>query len=116
MSRLLNATALIGLPVVTLGGDDIAEVRDVVYEPKRGALVGFTLNKRGFFSGRQKQVLTIDSVRSVGRDAVVVDDDDALTEKENGDGAIAAASSDRDVIGGLRRGIDGAERVRRARP
>ncbi len=99
MSRLLNATGLIGLPVVTLSGDDIAEVRDVVYEPKRGALVGFTLNKRGFFSGRQKQVLTIDSVRSVGRDAVVVDDDDALTEKGNGDGSIAAAPSDRDVIG-----------------
>jgi uncharacterized protein YrrD len=99
MSRLLNATEVIGLPVVTLGGDDLAEVRDVVYEPDRGGLIGFTLNKRGFFSGRQKQVLTIDSVRSVGRDAVVVDDADALTDKSDGKGSVGAASSDRDVIG-----------------
>ena len=67
MSRLLNTTGVIGLPVVTVGGDDVAEVRDVVYEPNRGGLIGFTLNKRGFFSGRQQQVLTIDGVRSVGR-------------------------------------------------
>lgn len=99
MSRLLNATEVIGLPVVTLGGDDVAEVRDVMYEPSRGGLIGFTLNKRGFFSGRQKQVLTIDSVRSVGRDAVVVDDGEALTDKGDGKGSIGAASSDRDVIG-----------------
>ncbi len=97
MSRLLNATEVIGLPVVTLGGEDVAEVRDVVYEPDQGGLIGFTLNKRGFFSGRQKQVLTMDSVRAVGRDAVVIDDEDALTD--TGDGAVSAASSDRDVIG-----------------
>lgn len=100
MSRLIKATDVVGLPVVTLGGDDVAEVRDVVYEPSRGGLIGFTLNKRGFFSGRLKQVLTIDGVRAVGRDAIVVEDDDALTDKGgDDDSAIGAASSDRDVIG-----------------
>ncbi len=99
MNRLLRATEIIGLPVVTLGGDDVAEVRDVVYEPNRGGLTGFTLNKRGFFSGRMKDVLTIDSVRAVGRDAIVVDDDDALTDTGDGKGPIATASPDRDVIG-----------------
>jgi uncharacterized protein YrrD len=37
-----------GLPVVTVhGGEDVAEVRDVIYDPKAGRLVGLTLNKRG---------------------------------------------------------------------
>ncbi len=99
MSRLLRATEIIGLPVVTLNGDDVAEVRDVVYEPSRGGLIGFTLNKRGFFSGRLKQVLAIKSVRSVGRDAIVVDDHDAMTDKGDGKGPIGTASPDRDVIG-----------------
>lgn len=99
MSRLVRATELTGLPVVTLTGDDVAEVRDVVYEPSRGGLVGFTLNKRGFFSGRMKDVLAIADVASIGKDAVMVADTDALTEKANAPASIREAGSDRDVIG-----------------
>ena len=35
MKVLIKASKVIGLPVVTLGGDDVAEVRDVVYDPSR---------------------------------------------------------------------------------
>lgn len=99
MTRLVRATELNGLPVVTMSGDDVAEVRDVVYDPNRGGVVGFTLNKRGYFSGRLKQVLTVASVVSIGKDAVMVETDDALTDKGDAPEAMVGAASDRNVIG-----------------
>ena len=99
MTRLVRGTELGGLPIVTLAGEDIAEVRDVVYDAGQGGLVGFTLNKRGFFSGRLKKILTVDCVSSIGRDAVMVADDDALTERDDAPATLTDASSDRDVIG-----------------
>ncbi len=95
--RLVKATELVGLPVVTLGGDDIAEVKDVVYEPT-GRLVGFTLNKRGFLSGRLKQILAVDEVASIGRDTVMTDTEEALTDKSDAPESVEAAA-DRNVIG-----------------
>jgi uncharacterized protein YrrD len=97
MTRLMRATELIGLPVVTVGGDDVAEIRDVVYEPA-GGLIGFTLNKRGHFSGRLKQVLTVDMVASIGRDAVMTEAAEALTETSDAPDAVGEAAG-RDVIG-----------------
>jgi uncharacterized protein YrrD len=108
MTRLVRATALIGLPVVTFGGEDVAEVRDVVYDADRGALMGFTLNKRGFFSGRLKQVLTIDNVSSIGEAAVMVGDEDALIDKGEAPETVAGPPADRDVIGAPVMTDDGA--------
>lgn len=107
MSRLVRATELVGLPVVTLNGDDVAEVRDVVYEPT-GGLIGFTLNKRGFLSGRLKQVLTVDMVTSIGRDAVMTETEEALTEKSDAPKSVDEAA-DRDVIGASVVTDDGTE-------
>ena len=54
MRLLMTASQIRGLPVVTVrGGEDVAEVRDVIYSPGTGRLVGVTLNKRGFLAGRQ---------------------------------------------------------------
>ena len=47
MKLLLRGTDIVGLPVVTLGGEDIAEVRDVLFDAQAGHVLGFTLNKRG---------------------------------------------------------------------
>lgn len=45
----MTASQINRLPVVTVrGGEDVAEVRDVIYSPEAGGLVGLTLNKRGF--------------------------------------------------------------------
>jgi uncharacterized protein YrrD len=99
MSRLVEATALLGLPVVTMTGDDVAEVRDVVYEGARGGLVGFTLNKRGFLSGSLREVLPMSEVAAVGRDAVMIDDERALTAADDAPTATADASPEQDVIG-----------------
>lgn len=99
MTLLMKATDVIGLPVVTLdGGEDVAEVRDVVYDPEAGRLVGLTLNKRGFFSGRLKDVLAIDGVHAIGRDAVMIQDDTVPLASEDAP-AVAKPGKDRNVLG-----------------
>jgi len=69
---------MIGLPVVTLAGDDVAEVRDVVFDAGVGQVLGFTLNRRGRLAGRMKETLGRNRVVAVGPDAVMVADADAL--------------------------------------
>jgi uncharacterized protein YrrD len=79
-NRLLLATDIIGLPVVTSQtGEAIAEIRDVVYAPDQGRVLGFTLNKRGFLAGRMRMPLAFDSTSAIGRDAVMVPMADVLT-------------------------------------
>lgn len=56
--NLVRASDVMGLPVVSIAsGEDVAEVRDVVYDGEAHRLVGFTVNKRGMFAGRLKAVL-----------------------------------------------------------
>jgi uncharacterized protein YrrD len=100
MTELVRATDLIGRPVVTIdGGDDVAEVKDVVYDAQARRLVGFTLNKRGWFRGRLKELLSAGSVAAIGDTAVMVQDEHALSGPEGGPAGLAEASSTRDVIG-----------------
>jgi len=98
---LLRATSLVGLPVVTTStGEDIAETRDVIYIPDQGRVVGFTLNKRGRFAGRLRNVLAMEQVHAVGRDAVMVTDASALDVPEGPDvQAEARDAKGRNVIG-----------------
>ena len=59
MKLLMTASQIRGLPVVTIrGGEDVAEVRDVIYDPEAGRLVGLSLNQRGFLAGRRREVST----------------------------------------------------------
>src|SRR5690349_10342653 len=81
--RVIRATELVGRPVVTLAGDDVAEVRDVVYDAERGTLLGFTLNKRGWFRGRLHERLPVASVHAIGRDAVMVSADRDLVAPDD---------------------------------
>ncbi len=77
---LVKASDLHGLPVVTItGGEALADVKDVVYSPDEGRLLGFTLNKRGgIFAGPLKTALGIRAVAAIGRAAVMVPDAGAL--------------------------------------
>ena len=77
---LLRGADLVGLPIVTLGGDDIAEVRDVLFDAAAGVLLGFTLNKRGRLSGRMAEVLPHGKIIAVGPNAVIVSDPESLTD------------------------------------
>lgn len=79
MNLLLRVSQIVERPVVTLGGDDVAQVRDVVFSGSDGAVVGFTLAKRGPFGGRLREVLPWQGVVALGPDAVIVADVSALS-------------------------------------
>lgn len=75
----MRAGEITGRPVVTIDrGEDIAEVKDVVFSHDNGFLVGFTLNKRGWLSGPLKKVLPWAQVHGLGPDAVMVANGEAL--------------------------------------
>lgn len=100
MKILMTAAQIRGLPVVTVrGGEDIAEVRDVIYSPEAGRLVGLTLNKRGFFSGRSREVLPVESIHAMGPDAVMVLDDSDLVRPDDAPDDIGHPATERDVMG-----------------
>ena len=75
---LLRASELIGRPVVTLGGELVAEIKDIIFEGTGGRIAGFTLRNPGLFSRSRKDSLPWDGVHGVGRDAVMVSDETVL--------------------------------------
>ena len=92
---LLRAAEVPGTPVVTVGGDDIAQVRDVLFDSTSGEVVGFTLAKRGLFGGPMKQRLPWANVVGLGPHAVIVADADAFVAR----GEFGAPADDRDMLG-----------------
>ncbi len=99
MNRVARARDLLAKPVVTLTGDDIAEVRDVVYDGQHGRLLGFTLNKRSWFGGQLRERLTMDGVHAIGADAVMVESETDLVDAAAAPAPVAEAPSERDVLG-----------------
>jgi len=100
VSRLLKASEINRLPVVTVtGGEDVAEVKDVIYGATEGRLLGFTLNKRGFLTGKLKQVLPAESVTAIGRHAVMIEDETCLVDKSDAPVEVAKPQNDRNVLG-----------------
>jgi uncharacterized protein YrrD len=75
---LLRASELIGRPVVTLGGERVAEIKDIIFEGTGGRIAGFTLRNPGLFSRSRKDSLPWVGVHGVGRDAVMVSDETVL--------------------------------------
>lgn len=98
MSRLFRVSELIERPVVTLGGDDLAQIRDVVFAGDDGDVTGFTLAGRSRFGGPLQDVLSWAAVTALGPDAVMVANEAAIVDGPlaGGDGA---AHGDGDVIG-----------------
>jgi uncharacterized protein YrrD len=78
---LLRGADLVGVPVVTLGGDDVAEVRDVLFDATQGTLLGFTLNKRGRLRGRLSKSLEQNDVLAIGPNAIIIGSASALSDK-----------------------------------
>jgi uncharacterized protein YrrD len=100
MRLLVTGSAIRGLPVVTIdGGEDVAEVRDLIYDPEAGRLVGLTLNKRGFLAGRRREVLAADGIHAIGRDAVMIETEESLVAPKAAPAEFRAASAERDVTG-----------------
>ena len=100
MTHLLRAGDLIGLPVVSIAtGEDVAEVRDVIYDGGEHRLLGFTLNKRGAFAGRLKEVLVAESVTGIGPDALMIDDNEAIGETADDQEALRDRKQAKPVVG-----------------
>ena len=100
MSRLMRASEVTKRPVVTLAGEDIAQIKDVVYSGAGGAVGGFTLAGRGLFAGPLKQALPWSSVMALGPDAVMIRDEDVLEPIDAVvDRSAASGGSGGDVLG-----------------
>jgi uncharacterized protein YrrD len=110
MTLLLRATETIGLPVVTVtSGEDVAEVKDVVYSVEEARLVGFTLNRRGFLAGPMREVLPWAAVHALGRHALMVRDENALAPGKSPEAKDVTGGGHRDVIGAEVLTDDGAK-------
>jgi uncharacterized protein YrrD len=103
VSLLVRGKEVLKRPVVTLDGEDVAQVKDVVYAPDGGSVVGFTLAGRGLFAGPRSEVLSWSSVHALGRDAVMISGADALGPPDQLD----ADADDEDGGRGARRGRGG---------
>ncbi|HVC43073.1 MAG TPA: PRC-barrel domain-containing protein [Candidatus Saccharimonadales bacterium] len=99
MSVLLRATDLEGRPVVTLGGERVAEVKDVVFDSARGKLIGFSLRGVGLLSRSREDALPWNMVSALGRDAVMILDEGAFQVKSSL--AAEGIPDDRNVLGNL---------------
>ncbi|MBQ0976110.1 PRC-barrel domain-containing protein [Streptomyces sp. RK31] len=82
MYALMLASDITRRPVVTLGGEAVAQVKDVVFAGRAGRVSGFTLSGRGLFSGPLRQALPWEAVTSLGPHAVMIHDDTALEPRD----------------------------------
>ena len=78
MSTLLRASELAQRVVVTFAGEDVAQIKDIVYSANGGEIGSFTLAGRGLFAGPLKVALPWAAVAGLGRDAVVIESESVL--------------------------------------
>ncbi|MFH8486725.1 PRC-barrel domain-containing protein [Streptomyces longisporoflavus] len=72
MNTLTLVADLTKRPVVTLGGEAVAQIKDTVLDASGGQITGFTLAGRGLLSGPLKQSLPWSGVHALGPDAVMI--------------------------------------------
>ncbi|MEU7576833.1 PRC-barrel domain-containing protein [Streptomyces sp. NPDC041068] len=97
MNVLMRASRLTKRPVVTLGGEAVAQVKDVVLDAAGGRIAGFTLAGRGLLSGPLRKSLPWAGVYALGVDAVMIASAEALEDR-------SAVASGEEASGGLVRG------------
>jgi uncharacterized protein YrrD len=87
-------------PVVTMAGEDIAQIKDIIYAAGGGTVGGFTLAGRGLFAGPLKESLAWGSVAALGTDAVMVRDGSVLQPTKTVlDASRASGGSGANVLG-----------------
>lgn len=91
MSTLLRASELVKMPVVTHGGEDVAQIKDIVYAAHGGQIEAFTLAGRGLFAGPLKVALPWSKVAGLGKSAVIIESEDDLVPLDE---ALAATAQD----------------------
>ncbi|CAL9370242.1 PRC-barrel domain-containing protein [Streptomyces griseomycini] len=80
MNELMAVRSLTTLPVVTLGGDAVAHVKDTVFDASAVRITGFTLTGRTLLSGPLPQDLPWPAVHCLGHHAVMVRGREALCD------------------------------------
>lgn len=97
MERCIRASEVIGHVVLDLAsGEQVGEVRDVVYRPAKGSVIGFTFADGGMLGRARTGFVPVERIASVGDDAVMVevrDLDRSLESPPEIEGA-----SERDVL------------------
>lgn len=74
---IVKGTQVIGLPVMTLKtGQKIEDVDDVIYDSQENKVKALLVDKGGWFS--DAKVILIDSIQNIGKDAVIVQDENAI--------------------------------------
>ncbi|MDV8009513.1 PRC-barrel domain-containing protein [Rhodococcus sp. IEGM 1318] len=100
MSVLMRCSEIIKRPVITMDGEDVAQVKDVVYGADGGEVAGFTLAGRGILAGPLDRSVVWNSVAALGSDAIMIADEDALTPIEDLLGTTSSRrGSGSDVLG-----------------
>jgi uncharacterized protein YrrD len=85
VTRLCRAEEVMSLPIVTLDtATAIGEVRDVLFDPTRSKVIGFTVRGRGLLSSPLVGLLPIESVRAIGRDAVMISSESGVVSQREG--------------------------------
>lgn len=79
---LMRAKELVKRPVVTLDGEDVAQLKDIVYAGSAGAVAGFTLAGRGLLSGPRKDALAFDDLHALGKDAVMIGSEEVFVDRK----------------------------------
>lgn len=98
MSRVVRAAELIGRPVVTLDRATTAgEVRDVLVDPERSRLVGFTLRGTGLLGSPLIGILPAEGVQSIGRDAIMIATESSIISGR--EGMRASVGQHQEIVG-----------------
>ncbi len=98
--RLMRTSEITKRPVVTMAGEDVAQIKDIIYAAGGGTVGGFTLAGRGLFAGPLKESLSWGSVAALGADAVMIRDESVLQPTEAVlDASRASGGSGADVLG-----------------
>ncbi|MBD0841439.1 MULTISPECIES: PRC-barrel domain-containing protein [unclassified Streptomyces] len=95
MTVYMRAGALAKKPVVTLSGEDLGQVKDLVFDPATGSIRCFTLAGRGLLAGPLHRALLWEKVHALGTDAVMVRSESTLEENDT-----AARSAAKEPGGG----------------
>lgn len=100
MTVLMRCSDITAMPVVTMTGEAIAQVKDTVYSPDGGQVTGFTLAGRGIFAGPLKTALPWGAVAALGADALMIISEDELPSLTD---VLSSAATDQgaggDVLG-----------------
>jgi len=83
MTVYMRAGEITKKPVVTLQGEDLGQVKDLVFDASTGSIRCFTLAGRGLLAGPLHRALLWEKVHALGPHAVMVRDENALEEDDS---------------------------------